>query len=130
MDEARLTMRAMFSLGRDERGTSAIEFAIVGPVFLGLVIGMIYLCMMLFSMGSLQYAVEDAARCYSVRALMCPDPGTTVAYAQSTFLGVVTPRFTASTAACGHQVTGAATFNFNYVIGNQVVPLSASACFP
>ncbi len=115
----------------DTRGTSAIEFAIVGPVFLGFVIGLIYLCMMLFSMGSLQYAVEDAARCYSVRALVCPDANTTVTYAQTTYMSpVVTPHFSATTATCGHQVTGSATFNFNYVIGNTNVPLNASACFP
>ena len=118
------------TFSHDERGTSAIEFAIVGPVFLGLVIGMIYLCMMLFSVGSLHYAVEDAARCYSVRALVCPTSASAVSYAQSTFLGVVTPTFTASTQSCGHQVTGSANFNFNYVLGSTNVPLSASACFP
>lgn len=115
----------------DECGTSAIEFAIVGPVFLGMVIGLVYLCLMLFSMGSLQYAVEDAARCYSVRALVCPDANTTVSYAQAAYLSpVVTPHFTATTATCGHQVNGSANFNFNFVIGNTNVPLSASACFP
>ena len=124
-----MTMCRAFA--RDEQGTSAIEFAIVGPVFLGFVIGLVYLCLMLFSMGSLQYAVEDAARCYSVRAFVCPDANTTVAYAQSTYLSpVVTPTFTAATATCGHQVNGSATFNFNYVIGHTNVPLSASACFP
>ena len=96
-----------------------------------MVIGLTYLCLMLFSLGSLHYAVEDAARCFSVRALVCPDAGTTIAYAKSTYISpVLTPEFTATTATCGHQVTGSANFNFNYVIGHTNVPLTASACFP
>lgn len=53
----------------DERGTTAIEFAIVGPVFILPVIGILYLCMCLSVVGSMHYAVEEGARCASVRTL-------------------------------------------------------------
>ena len=52
----------------DEKGTTAIEFAIVGPIFIFLVIGIAFLCMGLAVAGSMHYAVEEGARCASVRA--------------------------------------------------------------
>ena len=52
---------------RDPSGSSAVEFAVVGPVFLMLVIGMMYGCLMIFSTASLHYAVEEGARCASIR---------------------------------------------------------------
>lgn len=119
------------SLVFDESGTSAIEFAIVGPVFLGLAIGIVYLCMALFSVASLQYAVQAGARCASVDAVDCPNSGSTLTYTQNQYLGpVIAPTFTYANAACGHSVTGSATFAFNFVFSSVNVPLSATACFP
>jgi Flp pilus assembly protein TadG len=117
---------------KDARGTSAIEFAILGPVFIGLMIGTIYMCMLLFVVGSLHYAVEEAARCSSVKTTVCSDNATTIAYAQSHFNGssILTPTFAYSTPACGHSVTASATYNLDFGLANYVVPVSAAACFP
>ena len=116
---------------RDRRGSAAIEFAIVGPVFLMLVIGTIYGCLMLFSIASMHDAVEDGARCASVKATICTDSASTIAYTRAAYLGpVVTPTFTYSTPACGHAVTGSTSFNFNIGLAAMTVPLSATACFP
>ena len=51
----------------DAKGTTAVEFAIVAPVFVALVVGTISLCIGLFLIGSLHYAVQEGARCASVR---------------------------------------------------------------
>ncbi|MGB9058454.1 MAG: TadE family protein, partial [Pseudolabrys sp.] len=61
------------NITNDERGTTAIEFAIVGPVFIMLLIGILYLCMCLAVVGSMHFAVEEGARCASVKTTVCTD---------------------------------------------------------
>ncbi len=115
----------------EKRGTSAIEFAMVGPIFLLLVMGMIYGCLMIFALASMHDAVEDGARCASVKTTVCSSSATTIAYAQAAYSGAgVTPTFTYSTPACGHAVTATANFNFYILVTTLTVPLSATACFP
>ena len=55
----------------NDRGTSAVEFAIIAPAATMLLVGGLSLCLMLFAIGSMHYAVEDAARCF-VQALRDP----------------------------------------------------------
>jgi hypothetical protein len=115
----------------DNRGTAAVEFAIVGPIFLSLTVGMIYVCMLMFSMASLQYAVEEGARCASVKTLVCTSNSVTQTHALNAYFGpLISPTFTSTTAACGHQVTGTATFSLNTGLRRISVPLSATSCFP
>jgi len=128
-----MTMRYLrfAHLWADDRGTSAVEFAIVAPAFVLLLVGTIYLCMGLFVVGSLNYAVEEGARCASVKTTVCSDSPTTVAYAQSQYFGAgATPTFTYSTGACGNIVSGSLTYVANLGITKVSVPVTASACFP
>jgi hypothetical protein len=97
----------------------------------------------IYATASMHFAVEGAARCYSVNASQCGSATTTpspltVSYAQNHYLGPGSPTFTASLSnACGnptnqgHQVN--ATLK-NVVPGTYVAPLnitlSATACFP
>jgi Flp pilus assembly protein TadG len=116
---------------RNQDGTTAVEFAIVAPVFIMLVIGTIGLCFALFLVGSLHYAVEDGARCASVKTTICSDSATTIAYTQSHYLGPnVSPSFTYAAAACGNSVTGSVSYSMNVGFRTFVVPISATACFP
>jgi len=115
---------------KDERGTSAVEFAIVGPVFLLLVVGFLYLCLSLFLVGSLHFAVEEGARCASVRTTVCSDNATTVAYAQSRYFGPSSPTFTYQAAACGKSVSGSVSYVVELVIRRITVPVTATACYP
>jgi Flp pilus assembly protein TadG len=115
----------------DQRGTSALEFAIVGPVFLSLIVGLIYGCLLLFTMASMQYAVEEGSRCASVKTTICTSSASIIAYTQAAYLGPFTvPSFTSTTAACGHSVTGSTNFAFDIGLAGLTVPLSATACFP
>jgi Flp pilus assembly protein TadG len=115
----------------DASGTTALEFAFVAPVFLLMVVGGIYLGLMMFAMGSLQDAVEQAARCWSVQTTVCTDASSTQSYAQSHYYGpAVSPTFTASSASCGHSVTGTISYGWNFGQSTTNVPLTATACFP
>jgi Flp pilus assembly protein TadG len=119
------------SLGRDQRGTTAVEFAIIAPVLILLLIGTIAVCLALYLVGSLHFAVEDGARCASVKTTICADAATTVAYTQSRYLGPnVSPTFTYAAAACGNSVTGSITYTMDVGLRKFVIPISATACFP
>jgi Flp pilus assembly protein TadG len=120
------------SLRRDQRGTTAVEFGIIAPVFIALLVGTMGLCVALFLIGSLHFAVEDGARCASVKTTICADGPTTVAYTQSRYLGPsgVTPTFTYAAAACGNSVTASITYSVNVLFKTLVIPISATACFP
>ena len=114
----------------DARGTTAVEFAMVSPVFIALIVGLLVLSLCLFLIGSLHYAVEDAARCASVRTTVCKDASTTVAYAQSHYFGPSTPTFTYATAACGNSVTASIDYVAQLGLTQITIPFSAAACFP
>jgi len=114
----------------DERGTTAVEFAIVGPLFIGLVVGILYLCLCLFLVGSLQFAVEDGARCASVKTTVCKDAATTVSYAQGRYLGPSSPTFTYAAAACGNSVSASINYVVELGLTQVTIPITASACFP
>jgi Flp pilus assembly protein TadG len=115
----------------DIRGATAVEFAMVGPVFLLMVVGIIYICLMFFCMGSMQYAVEKSARCASVATTVCTDSNSTIAYASAAYYGpLAAPTFTYANRTCGHSVTGTTNFALHFVVATLTVPLSATACFP
>jgi Flp pilus assembly pilin Flp len=119
------------SLRLNQEGTTAVEFALVAPVFIALLIGTVALCLALFLIGSLHFAVEDGARCASVKTTICLDAATTIAYTQSRYLGPnVSPTFTYATAACGKSVSGSVTYSMDLGFRSLTIPISATACFP
>jgi Flp pilus assembly protein TadG len=104
-----------------------VEFALVGPPFIMLLVGIIGASVVVFSAASMQFAVEGAARSYSVNASSAE---TAQSYAQSLYSGVSSPTFTASTPSCGHQVNATLSLVLNAGMANWTVPLTATACFP
>ena len=115
----------------DDRGTTALEFAILAPFLMLLLVGTVYICLGLFLVGSLHYAVEEGARCASVKTTVCSDAPTTVAYTQNQYFGPSSgPTFTYATAACGNVVSGSVSYEVNLGITRVTVPVTASACFP
>jgi hypothetical protein len=132
MDALGITVRNPLAVIRsDDRGTAAVEFAFVAPVFIVLVVGTLYLCICLFLIGSLHYAVEEGARCASVKTSICTDATTTLSYAQSRYFGPGgTPTFTYSAAACGNSVTASMSYVLSVGLRQFTIPISATACFP
>jgi len=119
------------SIHLNQDGTTAVEFAIVAPVFILLIIGTIGLCFALFLVGSLHFAVEDGARCASVKTTICTDATSTIAYTQSRYMGPnVSPTFTYAAAACGNSVSASISYSMDVGFKTFVIPISATACFP
>jgi len=130
---------------RSEHGASAAEFALVLPVMLLLLFGLLETGMLMFTSTQLHWAVEDAARCAAIRS-DCKTSGTTNAgkvtnWAKSSYKGLSGATFAyanngpcsrtgASNAATGNKVTGTANFKMNVGVFYKVVAINASACAP
>jgi Flp pilus assembly protein TadG len=114
----------------DVRGTTAVEFAIVAPVFIALLVGAFGMSLALFLIGSLHYAVEEGARCRSVKPGVCSDAATTQTYALNHYLGPSAPTFTYAAAACGNSVTGTISYQMNLGMWTLTLPITAAACYP
>jgi hypothetical protein len=114
------------ALGTSEGGATAVEFAMIAPVFLAMVIGIFHLSLLGITIASLNYAVEKGARCDAI-ATNCPNVSSYY-YAPRP----PTPVFSGpdKTAACGTLVSAAVTYDLNVLIYRTSIPLSASACFP
>ena len=113
---------------RNGCGSAAVEFGLIVPILITLFVGSLYLCMALFVAGSLQFAVEDAARCASVNTTTCKDATTIQSYATTRYFGVGSPTFTS--AACGNSVSGSTSYAANLGFKTVTIPISAAACFP
>ena len=118
------------SFSSDQSGVTAVEFALIIPAFLALLVGIIQSAVLLFSIASLDYATQGAARCAAVNAAQCGDPSGISSFGRSSFYAPGIPTFTYAAAACGNSVTGTLNFDFNVVIFSKSIALSSSACFP
>jgi Flp pilus assembly protein TadG len=132
--------RALFcrGLARNREASAAVEFAVVMPLLLAFVFGIIELGHLLWTVGALNMAVQDSARCASVSNV--PTPPSTLCdtqqhlqtYAQARTWGMTVPAntYSLSTPACGYQVN--ASYVYKPIVG--YIPLSmtltASACYP
>jgi Flp pilus assembly protein TadG len=127
-------LKAIRSLLRCERGVSTIEMAIVITALLGLLFGIFNIGIMMWTVSSLRYAAEGAARCAAIDTTNCGSASAVQAYAMTLYsgqpLGESNP-FTYSATGCGHTVTASYTYSLSIPLyGSYSIPLSASACFP
>ena len=122
-------MRFFHRLFSNRHGQTAAEFALILPCLVMLTIGTINLCAMLYTYTSLHYAVEDSARCASVRPGTCSNSTTVNTYALTRYSGVTTDQnFVVSLKPCGYEVIGTATYAFSTGLVNLPVSMTAKAC--
>lgn len=112
------------------RGAVAIEYAIVLPVLLIFLFGIMDAGRLLWTYTTLYRASEAAARCAAIKATSCTTFSATQSYAATAAWGlnIDASAFTVSNPACGMQVS--ATYNFFFVFPWQAVTLTASTCYP
>lgn len=117
----------VLNLLRDEKGVSAVEFALVGPVFLALLLGVIQCSLLVFTQASLHYAVQKGVRWAALQT--CDH--SAVSYAVRHYFGPgATPEFTCASMACGRVMTATVTYSLSVVLYHKDIPLSATSCFP
>ena len=119
-----------------QSGTAAIEYAIILPVLLLFLLGIIDTGRLLWTYTTLSRASEAAARCAAIQATHCTTLNDARSYAVTQAWGLVidTSAFSVSNQACGVQV--AANYNFRFVIPwldlgtSNSITLTATACYP
>ena len=132
--------RTLFFRGltRNCEAAAAIEFAMVLPLILAFTFGIIEVGHLLWTIGALNMAVQDSARCVSVSnvstppATLCDTQTHMQSYAVAHTWGMTVPAstFTLTSPACGYQVS--ASYPYTPIVGYipLSMTLSASACFP
>lgn len=117
------------SLASDCRGVGVLEFALVAPVLLGMLIGIATLGILFYAQAGLRSTVEDAAR----YATIWPKPSVADIQARITSkqfgmdpANIVAPTVTFSTGSTPSYVTITMGYNLtiNYLIGSQTIALS------
>jgi Flp pilus assembly protein TadG len=122
------------------RGSVAIEYAIILPVLLLFLLGIMDVGRLLWTYGTLHRASESAARCAAIGATSCATFSATQSFAAAEAWGLIiaSSAFTVSNQACGVQVV--ANYSFDFVIpwfsvvapfgSSNSIPLTATACYP
>jgi Flp pilus assembly protein TadG len=62
-------IRNIRRLGREENGVAAVEFAMIAPVFISLILVVIDVGRYMWTLNSMQYAIDEAIRAGVVREL-------------------------------------------------------------
>jgi Flp pilus assembly protein TadG len=112
-------------------GAVAEEFALTLPPLLMLLFGIMEIGRVLWTQNALNYSVAAAARCASIDTLVCNSASATQSYAAGiSGAGFGSGVFSASTAACGNQVTASYPTAFDIPFASYSITLTASACYP
>jgi Flp pilus assembly protein TadG len=115
----------------DRRGSIAVEFALLLPLQILLVVGGLDLLLATLTEERLNFATEAAARCGALNSPSCSTPGATAAWAAQQSVGV--PNISAKNfevifdATCG-GVSVSATYSYSGIV-LPTVNLGAAACY-
>jgi Flp pilus assembly protein TadG len=128
-----ITRRLARRLLGDRHGGAALEMALLFPFLSLMILGGIDAGWMLWSASTLDFAVEEAARCAAVDATNCATAANVqdTAVGKAMGLGMSAADFTVTTPACGKQV--AATYVFHFLMPfstNFNVSIPATSCYP
>ncbi len=114
-------------------GATAVEFAMVSPMFIGFMMAIVQGSLLLWTQLGLEHAVEVAARCSAVNSSTCGSASGIQSYAATQAYGLNLPAsvFSFSQTSCGNLVSASYTYSlFSDVFKKASIPLNAQACFP
>lgn len=116
-----------------ERGSVAVEYGIILPALLLLVLGIVDTGRLIWTQTTLDRAVEAAARCGAVDSVQCGTASQVRSYAvgQAYGLTIDSTAFSVAAKSCGVEVT--AEYPFSLLIpwvASTELTLTAEACDP
>lgn len=117
----------------DRQGATAVEFALVFPLFVSVVVVVIQCGMVLWTQFALQHATQEAARCATVAVKGCTSTDGIQNYATTQAYGLSIPKatFAVSTQSCGNQVSADYLYSFfTSYLGSPSTTLHAQSCYP
>lgn len=103
---ARLRLAAVLRFLACRRGAAALQFALVAPLLLTLILGLVEFGRTAWITHALRYGVQSAARCAAVRPDLCGSPEQIAAYAGERLAawGVTADAFSVNSEACGLRI--------------------------
>lgn len=129
--------RGIIRLISGRRGSVALEYGLIAPLLLALVLGIIDTGRLIWTYTTLYRATEAAARCGAINSTTCATAAQIKAYAVTEAWGLTidASAFTVATQSCGLQVQASYAFNsiipgFDLVAPIGLVTLQARACYP
>ena len=120
------------ALAKECHGATAVETAIVLPVFLLLLFTIVEAGLLFWTQSTLQFAVEAAARCAAINTSLCGTTSQIQSYAatQAYGMSISSASFTVSTPSCGYQVSISYPFTtFISDVYSGTLTLNASSCY-
>jgi Flp pilus assembly protein TadG len=118
---------------RRSEGTAAIEFGIVGVIFVATMFAVVQGGLVVWTQVGIQHAVEAAARCAAVNSSTCGNASQIQTFAATQAYGLNLPAstFAYSLGSCGNVVSASYTYRlFTNTFSTTAIPLRAQACFP
>lgn len=96
----------MRSLFYDQRGSPAIEFALIAPVFIAIVFGVLDASLFYFQRTQVQSGLEAASRCIQLESSQCDTDPKIIALVQgrASNVNLVEEDFDISEQECGKQI--------------------------
>jgi len=117
-----------------QEGTAAIEYALVLPLLLALIFGIIDTGRVIWTKTMLARAVEAAARCGAVNTNKCLTDTQIKAnaVAEAWGLSINTTAFTVTRPACGVRVEATYPFTFTIPLVSSLgkISFNQTACYP
>jgi Flp pilus assembly protein TadG len=116
---------------RERAGTAAVEFSLIMPALLLLLLGIMEFGRAMWVQNALHYSVQQAARCASIDANTCGSSSQTTAFAaQQAGAGFTTAVFTVATPSCGNQVSASYPIQLHIPFLDYALTLTAQSCYP
>jgi Flp pilus assembly protein TadG len=119
--------------GASARGATAVEYALILPVLLLFLLGIMDVGRLAWTQATLKYATAAAARCAAINATACATTAQIQAYgaAHAYAMDLAASDFTVTTLTCGRSVSVSTSFGFvTPWIAPMSVTLAADACYP
>lgn len=123
MSKQRTSFRRLLRLRHGDRGAVAVEFALVAPIFLIFVLGLIDFGRLFWIRSTMQYAVEQASRYALVNSTATASQLVTYAGTQTSGMDLTGLTFSATKTASGgaNYATITATYQFTFLI--PIIPI-------
>jgi len=119
------------SLGGARSGATAVEFALIAPALLLMLLGLVEVGRAFWIKSALDFAVQEAARCAVVQQAnpACATPAAVQAYAAGKVAQLAIPAsaFSVATRTCGVDVRVETPFRFLSILPGEPT-ISAEAC--
>ena len=119
-------LRCLGRLRRDRRGVAAVEFGLISPIFFGLLVGIIDVGRYMWTLNTIQYAIDQGVRAGVVQQLTTDEVKDLVkASLAGLKSGTVTVDVTSDTSTM--EVTASTNYHFLFPLSMAATDTTISA---